>query len=235
MNSRASTTLAPEIHALLAKVDEAPPARMDASLGEHGFVGRVVALDGAVFLPIDPPETALQVLLPIAIGCVALLATIAVVLWFELGETAFMSALLGAALLGAGAHALLNRLGGRRLESTGILCVPDQLVMRTRTKVLSLPRVEVAKIEERMQVINVPKRGVTTAYQAVVVMRSGQQVVLAEFTTEGEPDLTFRASHVEGQFIGALVRYLIREWRDADSLPGTSSADRLPISRDFSR
>ena len=200
--------------------------------GKLGFRQGIVSLDGATFLPIDPPLTRTQSMVEIALFGVAVIVALALASVFGFEETTLAACVLGAGASAAVAHWCVKRHWYQASFRTGILCLPEQLVLCTAGRWFAVERAAVATVEERMEVIEGQKRRTWTVCRAVLVTGLSEELVLAEFTSEGEPTISVRASDPEGQLVGELARYLIREWRDGEGTPNLESRGETQEDRE---
>ena len=219
----------PELTKYLVAVDAATPAQMQPDDGAQAIASGLVELDGdARFLPLMVSEDFSFgfIVVVVVLALLAGGATMAGLMFvIENGELAVFAGLGVGAAVGGGvftAHMkIVSATTKGTARHTGILMLPDALVIRRRKHVDIMRRDAIETIEERMWQRSGGGRNEPpwTHYQGLVIVRTPTgraEVPIVEHAVKGEADLSLRASHPEGRYVGELVKHLVRKWLRAD-------------------
>ncbi|KIG19596.1 hypothetical protein DB30_00105 [Enhygromyxa salina] len=211
----------PSLRAILDEVDRLAPRPTGPHEGE--IVDNAVAVGDGTFIALTP--TPRRSATQLVVNTVSVVIGLGLGAGLMLNGVALESAFVAGGITMAAPSGIVSLwLGARQragTKHTGLLCLPDRLVIRYPTFISVLPRSAVLSIEERMhEEPGSQYEGPSTVYSGVVVFnnskRERQELAIVDARAKGEAGLSLRASHIEGQYVTAVVRYLVRRWLKND-------------------
>lgn len=212
----------PSLRAYLDTIQRIRPPPLRPADGQYGVAEHIIEVDDARFMPLIPTMLGLQLITGIvtAAGVVLAMGLGAALLFLGWTIEYAMLAMCCPLFLTMGVAAIVSH-RKRSGQFTGVLCLPDHLVVCYPKCVSVFPRSAVVKIVERMAEVPGPnRREQNTSYVGVVVYRNSSgsiaELIFIDATGRGEAGLSVEASHAEGRYVSAVVRYLVREWLGTD-------------------